>query len=908
MCQFLGRGIDMESDENKAAINDEKLDDGIAIQKEQQKLKSAIDKVKPFLKDIDGEEFTHKVYTVMNYAMHFAIEHEKEYSVTHVDKYDIIGFDFLAERKRSRVNRFHKELSSVIDGFIINEGQREYEALWQVIDDISKPMTSEIVGYIYIYNRENIIENGERMRRKTHRLTTDMPDLAGIINTSYEKFHDFLNLNIERDKDLDDDNVYKIKAPNVVITDPPYFIGKADWDKPSEKAEKVEEFKKYLISANSVLADDGMFIIFNTKQNVELLAEIIKDLSQNDNYPTFNYRVDDYHEWVKTNPNHKMDKQYTERSEFLLIAWRDNELGRARHEKIKNNYRYGLDNEIFESAALTKPFDETNGKRGKRINETPKPPRMIEKLIQRLTFRDDVLLDSFAGSASIAIAGYDLGHKVYSCELSPYTQIKATNRLKRFKRVVGQRVLRDEPSADMIEFYWSVEDEELADKYFEPFLNRLNLAERVKYANSKLKDILERYRKAYAKRHGNTKKALENAEISTKIEEENLSDADRGFLIGFSSVWGNEFFEQEFGFNNRDQNKIERYFDPIALNMALRYRQHYILDHLSADWDTHISKDKKHVEIDWSEYLKGCAEALSDNKQRPTVKQLVSYELYLLQLLNSFVLYEDKLQRLQYDMNKKDYLGPENSVKKHEANVNKIYAFYRILAILVDVLAALDKWFDSKYRNLLAEYDKGNVDEEQLNKFKTQMVDRCYMRSKFNNEEDIDRIIGEQLDIRRKNSLYRSGQEEKVKDYLTSDSGNELKSAALREGDSYFKERLAQHFKSKGRVVEIPTLTPENVGKTLKLTKTDLIQYKFYAVIGKATLTESGNVTWSGVRGEYILEYPEGKQAQKAYLLQVIKELVNEGLSTIQISKMLMLTQGTINNYRKELKKGESNA
>jgi len=72
---------------------------------------------------------------------------------------------------------------------------------------------------------------------------------------------------------------------------------------------------------------------------------------------------------------------------------------------------------------------------------TSKPPKLHEKAIRRCTRPDDIILDSFSGSASTMIAAEQLKRRVYAVELEPAFCDLA---IRRYERLTGNkaRVIR----------------------------------------------------------------------------------------------------------------------------------------------------------------------------------------------------------------------------------------------------------------------------------------------------------------------------------------------------------------------------------------------------------------------------------------------------------------------------------
>ena len=69
---------------------------------------------------------------------------------------------------------------------------------------------------------------------------------------------------------------------------------------------------------------------------------------------------------------------------------------------------------------------------------TSKPPKLHEKAIRRCTKPNDIILDSFSGSASTLIAAEQLGRRVYAVELEPLFCDLA---IKRFEQLTGIKAI-----------------------------------------------------------------------------------------------------------------------------------------------------------------------------------------------------------------------------------------------------------------------------------------------------------------------------------------------------------------------------------------------------------------------------------------------------------------------------------
>src|SRR5690606_23639026 len=67
---------------------------------------------------------------------------------------------------------------------------------------------------------------------------------------------------------------------------------------------------------------------------------------------------------------------------------------------------------------------------------TSKPANLYEKPIKRCTKLEDIILDTFAGSGSIMIAGEQLGRKIYMVEKEP---VFCDLIIKRYENFTGKK-------------------------------------------------------------------------------------------------------------------------------------------------------------------------------------------------------------------------------------------------------------------------------------------------------------------------------------------------------------------------------------------------------------------------------------------------------------------------------------
>lgn len=577
---------------------------------------------------------------------------------------------------------------------------------------------------------------------------------------------------------------------------------------------------------------------------------------------------------MKTNPDRKSDSKYRQRSEYVAIAYRDTPAGRKKYQKLSN----GNENQLYESSAKTKLFDDN-----KRINQTPKPPRMLMRLIQRYTEVGDAVLDSYSGSGSIMLAAYNLGRKAYGCELSRYTQIKGTNRVVRFRRSVGQRVLRAEPWVDLKGFDVTPDEQSLIDDTVWNTLQMLPETQqrvtlinealikvkndfRARRVDSKVEDDVAQLEQVTPEqRQAKTVKHQKSVEYAL-YQDSRLTKHELGILLGFGQVWGTTkgdpvgSFKDLFGVDSDDTDKVEQLFDPIALNLAIRFRYQHML--------------KRHT-TDFSELMCDFSDELHDQKRKPTDDQIISYEHYLLQLQNDLNNYENQVQEQQLNYTLK--AGKELDNSGSQEIVNQIKYFYRIVGILLRTINAIHYY-------LLLNHENGEGAESEYNFMSD--IQAILHEEHFSNGDYNEEII---------RSVATGDTRIFDKRLLKDDLGNKLKQQGLNTGLSYYDDFIANKLqRNNPHIFEIPALAPKAIIKGLKLRHADAKKYSMYSLLGwfnagnKATKSDT----------EIVRKKFDNKADERTYLKSTIAELKNNRhMQVAEIARRLMVTQSTVNNY-----------
>lgn len=211
---------------------------------------------------------------------------------------------------------------------------------------------------------------------------------------------------------------------NLVLIDPPYNISResnfssgsvtgrdtdrfristefGEWDKDFLDMDKLfNEFYRVLKSGGTVISFYDLWKISYLKESMEKVG----------------FKQIRFIEWLKTNPvpiNSKIN--YLTNSREIAV------LG-VKGGKPTFNSKY--DNGLYEY-----PICRDKG----RFHPTQKPLKLIEELILKHSNQGDLILDSFSGSGTTAVASINTGRRFVGCELDEDYYIKSLKRIERSK-------------------------------------------------------------------------------------------------------------------------------------------------------------------------------------------------------------------------------------------------------------------------------------------------------------------------------------------------------------------------------------------------------------------------------------------------------------------------------------------
>ena len=161
-----------------------------------------------------------------------------------------------------------------------------------------------------------------------------------------------------------------------------------DWDKKFT----IDILKKFIKSFYEKLKDGGTLIMFFDLWKIGELKEIME---------TYKFKQIRFIEWIKTNPQPLNSKTnyLTNSREIALIGVK----------KGKPTFNSKYDNGIYE-------YPIQGGKN--KFHPTQKNLKLFEDLIKKHSNEDDIVLDTFLGSGTTAIASLNTNRKFKGCEVS----------------------------------------------------------------------------------------------------------------------------------------------------------------------------------------------------------------------------------------------------------------------------------------------------------------------------------------------------------------------------------------------------------------------------------------------------------------------------------------------------------
>ena len=231
---------------------------------------------------------------------------------------------------------------------------------------------------------------------------------------------------------------------DLAVIDPPYNMGKADWDTFRNQQHFFDFTFQWIDALIPKLKCNGSLYIFNTPYNsAYILAHLVQTGLHFQNWIT----------WDKRDGLGGATRHYSNSQETILFftkgdkhVFNYNEVRvpydsteRIAHAKkkgiLKNGKRWfpnpkgKLCGEVWHIAS-ERHKNKINGKTPKLPHLTPKPLKMIERIMRASSRRGSLVLDCFVGSGTTAVAAKKLGRNFLCCDSNKKYVELAQKRIK----------------------------------------------------------------------------------------------------------------------------------------------------------------------------------------------------------------------------------------------------------------------------------------------------------------------------------------------------------------------------------------------------------------------------------------------------------------------------------------------
>ena len=223
------------------------------------------------------------------------------------------------------------------------------------------------------------------------------------------------------------------ESVDLVLTDPPYFIGFDDgkgWDSQwKDEDEYLAWCDKWTAECVRVLKPNRMFVVWGTLKTDTFIKYKLK-LSSNSELVSQNEIIWSYNWGGRSKSNfarkHEYAWCYSKGKDFLF-----NDKDIRVERKLKKNIRTGK--EYTEGAIPTCIWEKNNHTTSKDYigwHPTVKNLQVLERIIKAYTNPSDEVLDCFMGSGSTAIAAMRCNREYMGTELNEEYWTKTNERLR----------------------------------------------------------------------------------------------------------------------------------------------------------------------------------------------------------------------------------------------------------------------------------------------------------------------------------------------------------------------------------------------------------------------------------------------------------------------------------------------
>lgn len=231
------------------------------------------------------------------------------------------------------------------------------------------------------------------------------------------------------------------ESMDMVLTDPPYFIGfdaGKGWDRQwKSEREYLDWCKKWTDECIRVLKPNRMMIVWGTLKTDTFLRYRLECLSANPSMTAQQEIIWSYNWGGRTKKNFARKHEYawcfSKGKDFLFNA----EAVKV-ERRVKRSFRSG---EVMETGTIpTSVWEVNNHTKSKDFvnwHPTTKNLFVLDRMIRAYTNPGDTVLDIFMGSASTAVAAYRAGRNAVGCEANDEYYAALTERLYKEQGIVS---------------------------------------------------------------------------------------------------------------------------------------------------------------------------------------------------------------------------------------------------------------------------------------------------------------------------------------------------------------------------------------------------------------------------------------------------------------------------------------
>lgn len=235
----------------------------------------------------------------------------------------------------------------------------------------------------------------------------------------------------------------KPNSVDLAIIDPPYNLGKAEWDTFKSEQAFLDFTYSWIRALIPSLKDNASLYIFNTPHHSAYIAIYLDKLG---------LHFQNWITWDKRDGFAATKKRFVPTQETILFYTKsvtgffDAESVRTPYlstERIKHAANKGilkdgkrwfpnpagrLTNDVWHIVS-DRHKNKLNGKTQKGLHLTTKPLELIERMIQASSQPGDLVLDCFMGSGTTAVAAKKLGRNFIGCDNDPANIVITNQRL-----------------------------------------------------------------------------------------------------------------------------------------------------------------------------------------------------------------------------------------------------------------------------------------------------------------------------------------------------------------------------------------------------------------------------------------------------------------------------------------------